>query len=150
MNGERQLETALHKLIGNLFNVYLEAHAAHWNVEGPLFPMLHEFFGEFASDTYGSIDTFAESLRQHDALAPANFAQTMKAASLKEGQATTNAASLLQTLYGKNHLLLDSLKAVSAAAAAVDDQGLQNFTQERLYKHLKWDWQFRVQLKRVK
>ena len=143
---EAALGKSLNILIGNLYNLYLEAHAAHWNVEGPSFPMLHEFFGDFYQDVFGSIDFFAESLRQHLQLAPANFAQTMKAATLKEGQASTKPKVLLEQLYGKNHLIMNSLKAVVKAAEAVDDQGLANFSQERLGKHLKWDWQFRVQL----
>ena len=146
---ETTLKSALDQVLGDLFTFYLEAHGAHWNVEGPLFPMLHAFFGELASDTYGSIDTFAESLREHQFLAPANFGQIVQATVLKPGQPTTNGATALASLYQKNQQLMDSLKKVSAAAARVDDQGLQNFTQERLFKHLKWDWQLRSQLKRV-
>lgn len=147
---ERELQTVLNRLLGNLFTFYLEAHGAHWNVEGPFFAMLHDFFGEIASDTYGSIDSFAESLRQHQFLSPNAMPALVKAASIKDEAPSTNPITLLQRLYGKNQLLMKNLKEVSAAAAAVDDQGLQNFTQERLYKHLKWDWQLRAHLTRVK
>jgi starvation-inducible DNA-binding protein len=147
---ERTLETALNRLLGNLFTFYLEAHGAHWNVEGPVFAMLHEFFGELASDTYGSIDNFAESLRQHQFLAPSAMPALVKAATIKDEGPTTNPITLLQRLYGKNQLLMKNLKEVSAEAANVDDQGLQNFTQERLGAHLKWDWQLRSHLTRVK
>lgn len=147
---ETTLKTALERLLADLFTVYLEAHGAHWNVEGPLFPMLHEFFEGFYTDIYGSIDTFAESLRQHQFTAPVAFAPMLKAGSITApATPTLNGATALASLYQKNQQLMDSLKKVSAAAAGVDDQGLQNFTQERLFKHLKWDWQLRSQLKRV-
>ena len=146
---EAALGKSLNILIGNLYNLYLEAHAAHWNVEGPSFPMLHEFFGDYYEDVFGSIDFFAESLRQHEALAPSTLSGLPKTATIKESNPATNGAQLIQQLYGKNKLLMTNLKKVSSEAAAVDDQGLQNFAQERLGKHLKWDWQFRVQLKKV-
>lgn len=147
---ERDLQTSLNRLLGNLFTFYLEAHAAHWNVEGPFFAMLHDFFGELASDTYSSIDPFAESLRQHQFLAPSTMPALVKVATLTDDAPSTNPITLLQRLYGKNQLLMQTLKQVSAEAANVDDQGLQNFTQERLGKHLKWDWQLRSHLTRVK
>ena len=146
---EKNLEVALRQLVSNLYTVYLEAHAAHWNVEGPLFPMLHEFFGDYYQDVFGSIDFFAESLRQHEVLAPSTLSGLPKNATIKESNPSTNGTQLLQQLYGKNKLLMTNLKKVSSEAAAVDDQGLQNFAQERLGKHLKWDWQFRVQLKKA-
>jgi starvation-inducible DNA-binding protein len=146
MATSQPLQPTLFRLIADLYTTYLEAHAAHWNVEGPLFPMLHQFFGDYAADVYGSIDTFAEALRQHQFQAPASFVELLHAGELAPGKATGQAPRLLKSLQQKNLALMDQLKMLSLAAVQVDDQGLQNFTQERLAAHLKWDWQFRMQL----
>jgi starvation-inducible DNA-binding protein len=43
-------------VLADSFVMYTKAHGYHWNVEGTLFPMLHDFFGDIYAEVYGSID----------------------------------------------------------------------------------------------
>jgi starvation-inducible DNA-binding protein len=145
---ENALAVALKELIGNLYVMYIRAHGAHWNVEGPLFPMLHDYFGDLQSDVFGSIDTFAESLRQHEFYAPNNLSQviagaTIADASFKTGQPTP----IMQDMVGVNAQVMTSLNKVFRAAETASDLGLSNFVQDRLAAHLKHSWQLRAYLK---
>lgn len=145
---ENALAVALKELIGNLYVMYIRAHGAHWNVEGPLFPMLHDYFGDLQSDVFGSIDFFAESLRQHEFYAPNNFSQVMAGATIpdatfKNGQPIP----LMQDMVGVNSQVMTSLNKAYRASEAANDLGLSNFIQDRLGAHLKHSWQLRAYLK---
>ena len=57
------------------FAFYLKAHFFHWNVEGPMFPQLHDLFGKIYEEVYGNIDDFAEKIRSMDAYAPGSMSR---------------------------------------------------------------------------
>ena len=130
---EGALATTLTDLIANLYQLYLVAHSAHWNVTGPQFVSLHQFFGTLYEDTFGSIDGFAEGLRQHGYLAPSDI--TAKTT------ATTEADAWLKAAEDANAEVLTLLQATYDAAEAAQDCGLSNYTQDRLLAHRKWQWQ---------
>ena len=62
----KQARTAL----ADTFFMYQKAHSYHWNVEGNLFPMLHEFFGNLYEEIYGAVDPMAEQIRSLNEYAP--------------------------------------------------------------------------------
>jgi DNA-binding ferritin-like protein len=61
---------ALRELLGNVYGMYFRAHSAHWNVEGPFFGPLHDFFGELYEAVFDSADLVAEIMRFHRYYAP--------------------------------------------------------------------------------
>lgn len=145
---ENALAVALKELIGNLYVMYIRAHGAHWNVEGPLFPMLHDYFGDLQSDVFGSIDTFAESLRQHEFYAPNNLSQIIAGATIADATFKTGQPiPLMQDMVGVNAQVMTSLNKVYRAAESASDLGLSNTVQDRLAAHLKHSWQLRAYLK---
>lgn len=145
---ENALAAALKEVIGNLYVMYIRAHGAHWNVEGPLFHSLHDYFSDLQSDVFGSIDFFAESLRQHEFYAPNNLSQVMSGATISDETFKNGSApALLQDLVAVNTQVMSSLSKVYRAAETANDLGLCNFAQDRLGAHLKHQWQLRAQLK---
>lgn len=145
---ETALIAALKELLGNIYVMYFRAHGAHWNVEGPLFVSLHEFFGELAADVYGSADVIAEAIRQHDAYAPFNLSHVVKLATIPDAVMTFEnggaPTALLQDLFNVNELMRGSLKKAFRAANQAEDDGLANFIQDRMAAHQKWMWQLRA------
>jgi starvation-inducible DNA-binding protein len=141
------LIAALHALLADVFGLYFIAHASHWNVTGPLFPELHEFFGELYADVFSAVDPLAEAIRQHDAFAPTDVAAM--GGQIKAPPATGDPAPLLAALVAANTQVMDDYKATKDAAEAADDLGLANFCQDRLAAHLKHDWQLRAQTGRA-
>lgn len=137
-SSEDALIQALRAALASSYSLYLAAHAAHWNVEGPEFPAWHEFFGELYKDVFGAIDTLAESLRQHYAYAPASFYDIFTPGSLTPIEKGVGGVRLL------NAAQRVALTGVKDAAEAAGDVGLSNFCQDRLAAHLKTDWQLRA------
>lgn len=144
------LAVALKELIGNSYVMYLRAHGAHWNVEGPLFHSLHDFFGKIAEDVYDPIDIFAESLRQHEFYAPYTFSHIVKVSTIPDVVlAPGQPIPMLQDLVMVNGIVMTSLAKVKYHAERVSpvDDGLVNHIEERRAAHLKWDWQLKAHLK---
>ena len=55
------LADSLKTLLATEYAFSIKAQLFHWNVEGPDFAQLHEFFGELYQEVYdGSIDKTAE------------------------------------------------------------------------------------------
>jgi len=143
------LTTVLTTLVCNTANFYVQAHAAHWNVEAPNFAELHAFFGDLYADIHGSLDPLAEFLRTHATEAPCSLADLAKGSTLAKLDAPETATGgyrgddLLDHLGSVNRTYMQSLKAVYEAAKGAGDIGLENFCQDRMAKHRVWMWQMR-------
>ena len=58
------LKKAMKVAFASEYAFALKAQNFHWNVEGPLFPQLHELCGKIYDEAYASIDDFAENIRK--------------------------------------------------------------------------------------
>ena len=144
-DSDAALVKGLKSLLGDLLIFKIRAQGAHWNVDGVEFNALHDLFGDLYADVEGSLDVFAEAIRQHDEFAPYQVSSLTKTATLKDDSLSSNAAkTLLKDLVAKNDSLMDALVKVRKAADAAGDEGLCNFCQERLGAHLKWRWKLKA------
>lgn len=141
------LTALLRSYIANLYTLYYRAHSAHWNIEGAAFVSLHSFFGALADDTYGSIDTFAEVIRQQNELMPGSFTDLLKEGGEVSTVATTGDPKMLLTeCQIRNNMVLSKIHAALSVAEKTD-AGIANLLQDRLAAHHKWAWQLRSLLK---
>ena len=141
------LVTALKDLLANQFAMYLKAHGAHWNVEGPMFAMFHDFFSEIYEDVYGSIDPTAENIRKLRQYPPATLPELNKLRDVEDDKFTTDPIELSADLYAANERVLASISTAFDAASLADEQGIANFLAERDDMHKKWRWQLKATLK---
>jgi starvation-inducible DNA-binding protein len=139
---EIKLINSLERLLANVVNEYLHAHGFHWNVVGPQFAQLHEFFGEIYEDVYGSIDDIAENLRKLNVKAPFLLSQFTK---LKDTPETdpSDAMAMITALARINTAVIANLTEVFDIANSLDEQGICNFIAARIEMHQKWAWQLR-------
>jgi len=145
---EVRLVAALRRLIAQCFTMYLTAHAAHWNIEGKVFPSFHEFFGGLYGDVFGCIDPFAEAIRQHGAYAPTSFAEALAAGTATPSTLTGgDPAPMIAALLSANTAVMDALKDTKLAAVSADDSGLANTCDDRLAAHLRHDWMLKSMAK---
>ena len=72
------------EVLANTFTLYYKAHSYHWNVVGPDFYQLHDFFGHLYEELHGAIDNLAEHVRQLDVFAPGNLAELLEYSTLEE------------------------------------------------------------------
>ena len=139
---EIKLIKSLQRLLANVFNEYLHAHGFHWNVVGPQFAQLHEFFGDIYEDVYGSIDSIAEILRQLDVKAPFHLSQFTKLKNTPELN-SNHAMDMISDLAMLNNAVILNLTEVFDNANALNLQDICNFVAGRLEMHQKWAWQLR-------
>lgn len=139
---EIKLIKSLQRLLANVFNEYLHAHGFHWNVVGPQFAQLHEFFGDIYEDVYGSIDSIAEILRQLEIKAPFRLSELTELKSTPEVN-PSDAMDMISSLYTINTNVIANLNEVYGLANKLNHQDICNFIAGRLEMHQKWAWQLR-------
>lgn len=133
------LLTAMQAALGETWAFYFKAHSFHWNVRGPLFSQLHEFFGDIYEDAHGAVDGLAERIRAMDKLAPASLDEIAGPAMI-EFTAAPDAAGMVLQLVQANGAVIAALQTANTLALSNGQQGLGNYLQERLDRHAKWGW----------
>ena len=144
-----KLISAMKIVLGTTFSLYVKTHAAHWNVEGPLFPAYHRLFGDLYAEVWASIDDIAEQVRQLDAYAPQSLERLIELSRIKSTNEVMVAADLLTMLVKDNETLIVTLTETLHLAEAEDKQGLVNFLAGRIEAHSKARWQLRATNKRL-
>ena len=132
----------------NTFSFYLKAHYYHWNVEGNMFPMLHEFFEKIYSEVYGSVDTFAEFIRSLDSYVPGTLPRINELTHIDQSDVIPAQAEMVKNLLVENAKVIASLMdAFKIAEADGTQPGFSNFLQDRLGAHKKHEWMLKATLR---
>jgi starvation-inducible DNA-binding protein len=137
----------LKTLLATNFAYYLKAQGFHWNVEGPDFGELHDFFQGIYEDAYSALDPTAEYIRYLGEYAPASLERYSELTEIAGQIKIPRARLMLEELYANNNQMLDVLNACFASANEENEQGIANFIAERLSAHGKYRWQLTSYLK---
>ena len=135
------LADALKTLLASNFAYYLKAQQFHWNVEGPDFGELHEFFQNIYEDAYSAIDPTAEYIRYLDDYAPGSFERFAELTKISGQTKIPRARLMLEELLANNQQMIDILNQQE------NQQGIADFVSQRLSQHGKYHWQLRSYLK---
>ena len=142
------LAAALKRLLADEITMYLMAHGAHWNVEGPMFSQFHEFFSDIYEDVYSSIDPTAENIRKVGGYAPFTLPTLDALRTVEDRKTNTDPIEMCVALYDANDTVLKSIEDAADAAEEADEEGILNFLAERDDMHKKWRWQLKATIKR--
>ena len=142
-----EITNPLKVAFADTYAFYVKAQNYHWNVEGPMFPMYHEFFGNIYEEVGGAIDRFAEEIRAADAYAPGAFRRFAELSHIEDEVLVIGATQMVATLYTDNMKVYASLKMARDIADQYEQNGLVNFLEERLDAHKKHDWMLRATMK---
>lgn len=143
-----ELTKSMKKLLADVFFYYYKAHAFHWNVEGPLFTVHHEFFKEIYSDIHDSVDSIAEQIRSLDSYAPTSVSELYSLKSINESEIVGNdAVRMLSELYIDNEKIKSQLLDAFSMASTLNKQGLADYLAGRHDAHNKLSWMIKSQLK---
>jgi starvation-inducible DNA-binding protein len=138
----------LKTLLATEYAFSLKAQLFHWNVEGPDFAQLHEFFGELYEEVYNnSIDRTAEYIRTLDDYAPGSYERFSELSIIKGQTKIPRARLMIEELLADNGQMIELLNECFAAAEAENQQGIANFVAERIDAHGKHGWMLRSFLK---
>ena len=142
------LADSLKTLLATEYAFSIKAQLFHWNVEGPDFAQLHEFFGNLYEEVYnGSIDRTAEYIRALGDYAPGSFERFVELTKIQGQTKIPRARLMLEELLANNGQMLDLLNQVFQVATEENQQGIANFIAERIDAHQKHGWMLRSYLK---
>ncbi len=126
------------------FSLYLKSHNYHWNVTGPNFAQYHDFFGDFYTAVWSSVDSYAEHTRTLDAYVPGSLSRFSELTKIADETGIIAPEAMFRNLYNDNETLIAELNAVHELAVAEKRYGLINFIEDRLDFHSKMHWQLRA------
>lgn len=141
------LADSLKILLASNFAYYLKAQQFHWNVEGPDFGELHDFFQNIYEDAYSAIDPVAEYIRYLDEYAPGSFERFGELTQISGQTKIPRARLMIEELLANNQQMIDLLNQCFAEAEQENQQGIADFVAGRLSQHGKYHWQLRSYLK---
>lgn len=137
----------LEPLLADVISLYFATRGAHWNVVGPNFGPLHQFFEEQYEALDEEMDDIAERIRSLGENAPATLSGYVKAKRGTEvaGEAKT-AKAMLTALLEDHEQLIRHLRADANAASEHGDEGTADFLVGLLEDHEKMAWMLRAHL----
>jgi len=142
------LSDDLKTLLATQYAFAVKAQYSHWNVEGPDFAQLHEFFGNLYEEVNdNAIDQTAEFIRALDEYTPGSF-ERFQELSLIPGQTKIPRARLMiEELLADTQVLIDLLNQCFASAEEENEQGIADFVSQRQAAMAKHAWMLRSFLK---
>ncbi len=142
------LADSLKTLLATEYAFSIKAQLFRWNVEGPDFAQLHEFFGNLYEEVYGnSIDKTAEYIRTLDEYAPGSFERYNELSQIQGQTKIPRARLMIEELLADNTTLINLLNDCFAVAEQENNQGIANFIAERLDAQAKHGWMLKSFLK---
>ena len=142
-----ELQRALKIAFASEYSFALKAQNFHWNVEGPLFPQLHELFQTIYEEVYGSIDDFAENIRKIKAYTPASYTRFSMLSGVEDETDILPPEAMIAELLADSDRMQEMFKIVFQAAEELGEHGLSNFLADRQDAHAKHSWMLRATLK---
>ena len=139
-----ELSTELKKVLADTFAFYLKAHNFHWNVEGPNFVQLHDFFGDLYTDAFGAVDLIAEHIRTLNSYAPGSFSRFKDLTSIQDEVNIPGAMSMVVKLNDDNNKVISILTSAMKIADKTGKANISNFLQDRIDTHEKHGWMLRA------
>ena len=142
------LADALKTLLATEYAFVIKAQLFHWNVEGPDFAQLHEFFGGIYEEVYdNSIDRTAEYIRTLEDYTPGSFERFQELSIISGQTKIPRARLMIEELLANNGQMIDLLNKTFEIAQNEKQEGIANFIAERIDAHGKHGWMLRSFLK---
>ena len=135
--------------LADTYLLYLKTQNFHWNVRGPHFHSLHQFFEDLYKELAEAVDTIAERIRALHMTTPASFSQFLKLTSLEEETASLSAEEMLKQLLHDHQTLLRNLLRLFEQAEQAEDEATVDLITERMRVHEKTAWMLRSTLGQV-
>lgn len=139
----KAMADALARLLSDSYVLYLKTQNFHWNVAGPMFPMLHTMFEQQYTELAAAVDLVAERIRALGHPAPGSFAQFARLSSIKEELGVPHAEAMIQQLVEGQEALTRTARSAFPFAERAGDQVTMDLLTQRLQAHEKTAWMLR-------
>lgn len=130
------------------YTLYTKTRKYHWNVVGPRFHQLHEFFEEQYEIIEEIIDETAERARQLGGKSFGTMEEFVRHSSIKEDPGEyPDANKMIANLLKDHESIIQTLrKNAEECDEEYDDMGTNDFLLEAMQKHEKMAWMLRAHL----
>jgi starvation-inducible DNA-binding protein len=141
---KQQLIEQMKKVLASVFAFYLKAHNYHWNVTGPNFDQYHTFFGTVYTDTWNSVDLYAEHIRAMGAFTPGSLKRFSELSAISDEIAIPSAKFMFIRLASDNEVVLDELRTAAKMAEELNERGVLNFLEGQIDIHETLQWKLKA------
>ena len=137
----------LNVLLADEVLLYLKTRNFHWNVVGPNFMELHEFFEEQYQALDEILDQVAERLRSLGSRAPGSMTEFLRDTRLSETNGhVAHATEIIAVLLADHESVIRSIRNDLDTVSTCGDAGTEDFLVGLLEQHEKMAWMLRSHL----
>jgi starvation-inducible DNA-binding protein len=123
------------------------AHGYHWNVMGPEFSQMHDFFADIYAEIDSSVDPLAENILKLGYDAPYLLSDFLEMSCIREERIEGgNAQAMVGSLLRVNEMLVICFTEIFELADTLNIQDISDFAASRIDAHAKWVWQLKATL----
>ena len=135
----------LNTALSDEFVLYTVTRNFHWNVGGPQFSELHEFFDEQYQQLNTVVDDVAERVRSLGGRALGTLHDFLQHARLKEHHELSDPSEMIAALLSDHETVIRALRGdVELCSDEYGDQGTSDFLSELVQRHEKMAWMLRA------
>ena len=139
----------LNKLLADEHVLYIKTRNYHWNVVGPKFRTLHEFFEEQYKMLAPMIDDIAERARSVGVLAAGSMREFSSEARLSEEGGHPDADTMIKNLLDDHETIVRQLRTdIERVEDDLDDVGTADFLTGLMQQHEEQAWMLRSHLEK--
>jgi starvation-inducible DNA-binding protein len=140
---ERSAEI-LSRVLANQHVIYLKSRNFHWNLRGPRFHSLHEFFEKQYQTLEALIDKTAERIRMLGKASPGSMHEFLDLATLKESSGDLiSGEDALDVLRADHESAARELREAVSELGEIGDAGTEDFATALLQAHEEAAWMLR-------
>lgn len=142
----RTIVDGLSRLLADTYTLYLKTHNFHWNVTGPMFPMLHEVFEQQYMELAAAVDLLAERIRALGSPSPGTYSQFAALASIQEPDGVPSAQDMIRQLTQDQGAVVRTARALMPTLEQAGDDPTADLLTQRMHVHEKTAWMLRSML----
>lgn len=125
-NATMNVAQALNRALADSYALYLKTKNFHWHVSGPHFRDYHLLFDEQATAILATTDLIAERVRKTGNVTLRSIGDIARHQTIKDNDAEfVSAKAMLEELRADNLALVETMRAVKAAATEAGDNATE-------------------------
>jgi starvation-inducible DNA-binding protein len=146
-DSRKKLVETLNMRLCDEYVLYTKTRKYHWNVIGPRFHQLHEFFQEQYEALDEMVDEIAERARHLGGKSLGTLDEFARYSSINEepGQ-NPDAQAMISNLLNDHETIIKTLRTNADEAEELEDMATNDFFIQAVQKHEKMAWMLRAHL----
>lgn len=147
-NQKKDSAFILQKLLANQYLLYTKTRNYHWNIEGPSFLQMHEFYERLYTELELAFDEVAERIRQLGHYSEGRLKDFLKITDLEEQDYPNHQMEQITNLLNDHETIIRGLRSdVDKLTDDIKDSGTADFVTGMMEKHEQWAWFLRSYLR---